>query len=61
MKPRHCYDCSQWDGEDDEGRPALPCHAGHRPRFYRPRDQWDCEYGFKRKCADFMQIEKEET
>ena len=44
---RHCDDCLYW--RDDQ-----VCRVGHYPRMYQPRHAEDRNYGYKRRCADFI-------
>lgn len=50
METRHCEDCAMWIAGWSGGR----CAAGHRPRFYMPHNELDLNWGWKRKCADFV-------
>jgi hypothetical protein len=52
MKTQYCDECQyrEWVGES-----GLACKQGHKPRFYRPRsDPYWQNWGWKRKCADFV-------
>jgi len=51
---RHCEDCQhrEWVKVSN----GLRCRKGHKPRFYKPRNgnPYDAEWGWKRRCADFV-------
>lgn len=56
---RHCDECThatlKWyvyrGGEPFD---VLSCEYAHKPRFYKPRGPLDADYGWKRRCADFV-------
>ena len=54
MKTRNCDECAHF--------PIIrvfllrgECNVGHAPRYYLPRSAVDCNYGWKRRCADFVE------
>jgi hypothetical protein len=64
MKTRHCDEClhSKWDLTWDLSEPFV-CAKGHTPRFYRPKDISDAmrgNWGWKRKCEDFVKEPEDE-
>ena len=60
MKTANCDEClhSHWHATEESIR--MECAMEHKPRFYQPRSNDDQNYGYKRKCADFIEV-KEET
>jgi hypothetical protein len=54
QKAHHCEDC-----QHREWFPIsfLRCKKGHKPRFYTPRNPHDGDFGWKRRCADFVETE----
>jgi hypothetical protein len=55
MKTRHCDECQHYsiDINDDE----TPCDKEHSPRWYKPKNDnpHDPDYGYKRKCGDYLE------
>ena len=56
-KAKNCHECRHWRsgsfGEPD-------CAKGHKPRFYLPQTMRDAitdGFGYKRRCADFEEVE----
>lgn len=51
-KTQHCEDCShgKWNVADSD----LVCEMGHKPRFFTPKSPLDKDWGFKRRCSDFV-------
>ena len=54
MKTRNCEDCDHHNLETHD----LVCEAGHKPRFYKPKSPTDFDWGWKRKCEDFKEIDQ---
>jgi hypothetical protein len=50
---RYCEDCQHREFVKVSD---LRCLKGHKPRFYLPRngDPYDANWGWKRRCADFV-------
>ena len=51
-KLRHCDECRFW--HYDEAYKQVECEKAHAIRFYKPRGPLDTNYGWKRKCAEFV-------
>ena len=50
MKASDCIDCNNYQSDE------TACQIGHKPRFYKPKsDPHDPDWGWKRKCADFVE------
>jgi len=53
-KTQSCDACAHayyW-GEMGE---KLECLEGHKPRFYKPRSGNDADWGWKRRCDDYVE------
>lgn len=53
MKTQYCDECEhrKWVGDGN----GLACKIGHKPRFFKPTGNPYFEnWGWKRKCADFV-------
>ena len=60
MKTQYCAECFHFAYRDDDPR---VCTKSHKPRFYPPQTVMDIvrgEFGWKRKCEDFVLIEVSE-
>lgn len=49
-------DCSHFDAYTGLSSEILVCREGHRPRFYKPRNALDTDYGWKRRCDKFKAV-----
>jgi len=61
MKTRQCDECehSSWltvetDDPDMFAIIRFTCWKDHKPKFYQPKNGEDKNYGYKRKCEDFI-------
>lgn len=52
-KTQQCADCAHFE-YNTLGAEAL-CAEGHKLRFFLPKGPTDSNYGWKRRCADFVQ------
>ena len=53
---RHCDWCAHRRRYVEGKAESPPCELGHKPRFYRPKDDvdpHDSSWGWKRRCEDF--------
>lgn len=53
MKTRHCAECRHLDVKINQ---KSVCARGHKPKFFIAKTMWqaiNCDYGYKRKCADY--------
>lgn len=52
IKTQHCEDClhGKWSVVDSD----LTCEMKHKPRFFTPKSPLDRDWGFKRRCSDFV-------
>ena len=57
MKTQYCDECEEFGIDLDE----IRCHAGFRPRFYKPTSAIDNTYGYKRKCKRFRQVHPDDA
>ena len=57
MKTAHCDECKHFNDEDVPG--ARVCEKNHKPRWYAQKNDnpHDTDYGYKRKCEDYMEAE----
>ena len=59
VKAKHCDACQHGIVEEAiliGGRwktCVLTCSLGHKPRFFKPKNAGDYEYGWKRRCEDY--------
>ena len=49
-KAKQCIECTHFELRWKEAE----CFMGHKPRFYQPRDPLHTDWGWKRRCDDFM-------
>lgn len=53
MKTRNCAECRHLDVKINQ---KSVCAKGHKPKFFTAKTMWqaiNCDYGYKRKCADY--------
>jgi hypothetical protein len=50
-KTKYCDECRFFSYPTEE---SVECSKGHRPRFYKPKTQWSADWGYKRRCDDFI-------
>ena len=58
-KARHCDFCLHRRRYSEGNADSPPCELGHKPRFYRPKDDvdpHDSSWGWKRRCKDFKEM-----
>ena len=53
MRTRHCDECAHFRAAFIFEKKV--CNAGHAPRYYPMRSAVDFDYGWKRRCADFVE------
>lgn len=54
-KTHDCQECKHHDFSGDK----LKCLEGHKPRFFTPRSPVDDNWGWKRRCEDFIEEQAE--
>lgn len=50
---RQCAECQRF--EYDIHANEAECEKGHKMRFFMPKGPMDFNYGWKRKCDDFIE------
>jgi len=53
LKARQCTGCAHLYFSFKRGI-TIYCGKGHKPRFYQPRNELDQDWGWKRRCSDFL-------
>ena len=48
LTTKDCFACTNFVPTEEL------CIKGHKPRFYMPKHPLDFNFGFKRKCLDFV-------
>ena len=53
MKTQNCNECKYLTDDEND-----PCTLGNKPRFYKPKnDDPYADFGYKKKCVDFEEVE----
>ena len=56
---RQCDECRHFSTDLMEGLDTDQiCQKNHRPHFFNPTSPVDVFYGWKRKCEDFVDLER---